>query len=132
MCLRLINRVKIFEHNMLSVAFSLDIILVLKLVCLFLSKLETAIFLYNNFEVEYQYKGQKILLLIKSSILRKHVINMIYTQANIHYKCLLLEFVINNILSFVVSINRQSYYRQELTMIQMIHFLWLCWCVCNQ
>ena len=79
MCLRLINRVKIFEHNMLSVAFSLDIILVLKLVCLFLSKLETAIFLYNNFEVEYQYKGQKILLLIKSSILRKHVINMIYT-----------------------------------------------------
>ena len=68
---------KIFEHNMLSVAFSLDNILVLKLVCLFLSQLETAIFLYNNFEVGYQYKCKNIFAADK--ILRKHVNNMIYT-----------------------------------------------------
>ena len=68
---------KIFEHNMLSVAFSLENILVLKLVCLFLFQPETAIFIYNNFEVGYQYKCQNIF--VADRILRKHVIDIIYT-----------------------------------------------------
>ena len=51
---------KIFEHNMLSVAFSLENILLLKLVFLFLFQPATAIIIYNNFEVGYQYNFQNI------------------------------------------------------------------------
>ena len=51
---------KIFEHNMLSVAFSLENILLLNLVFLFLFQPETAIIIYNNSEVGCQYECQNI------------------------------------------------------------------------